>query len=183
MKNKIILVGGYCATGKSTFSRRLSRELNIPCFNKDIIKEMLGDGFGSESGEVFKKGSYVTTLLLIHYIAEQFLQVGKICILESNFVVQEIDELKILLEKYNCECLLFVFKGDLDVMFDRYCERERHWVHKLTSDREGFKNVMSEWYGLEKAEIGQKITVDTTSFENVDYENLYSAAKRFIADN
>jgi hypothetical protein len=144
---------------------------------------MFGDGFGPESGEVFKKGSYVTTLLLIHYIAEQFLQVGNICILESNFVVQEINELKIVLEKYNAECLLYVFKGDLDVMFDRYVERERHWVHKLVSDRDGFKNVMAERFGLENAETEQKITVDTTSFENVDYENLFAAAKRFIENN
>jgi len=73
MRNKIILVGGYCATGKSTFSLKLSQMINIPCFNKDIIKEVLGDGFGPENKMVEKKGSTSTFLLMLH-IAECFLQ-------------------------------------------------------------------------------------------------------------
>jgi predicted kinase len=77
MENKIILVGGYCATGKSTFSLELSKLLNIPVFNKDIIKEVLGDGFGPENNIVEQKGSAATFLLMLH-IAEQILQAGKI---------------------------------------------------------------------------------------------------------
>jgi predicted kinase len=80
MKNKIIIVGGYCATGKSTFSRELSHLLNIPCFNKDIIKEVLGDGLSPEDNMIDKNGSNTTFMLMLH-IAEQFLKTGKICIL------------------------------------------------------------------------------------------------------
>lgn len=185
MKNKIILVGGYCAAGKSTFANKLSQILNIPCFNKDIIKETLGDGFGSESGEVFKKGSKTTFMLMLH-IAERFLQAGQICILESNFVLEEIRDIKRLLEKYNGECMLFIFKGDLDIMYERYAERDetgkRHWVHKKVGDRDGFKNVMSGWLGLEEAEIEQKIVIDATLFDNINYENLFNAAKKFIEE-
>jgi hypothetical protein len=57
------------------------------------------------------------------YIAEQFLQVGKTCILESNFNSKGIEQIKILLEKYNYECLTFIFKGDFDVLFDRYIDK------------------------------------------------------------
>ncbi|MCL2722018.1 MAG: hypothetical protein FWD47_11860 [Treponema sp.] len=56
MQNKIILVGGCCAAGKSIFSNKLSNLLNIPCFNKDVIKEVLGEGFGSIEDIVKKKG-------------------------------------------------------------------------------------------------------------------------------
>jgi len=183
MKNKIILVSGYAATGKSTFSRKLAQELNIPCFNKDTIKEVLGDGFGSESGEVFKKGSYVTFILMLH-IAECFMQAERICILESNFKVKEIEEIIKLLEKYNGECFLFRFICDLNVAYDRYITRdnagERHWVHKGAGDIEGFKQTMSERFGLDDVEIANKIDVDTTSFENVNYEDLFTVAKKFI---
>lgn len=181
MQNKIILVGGYCAAGKSTFTRKLSRELNIPCFHKDTLKETLGDGFGSDSGEVFKKGSFTTFLLMLH-IAEQFLQAGQVCILESNFSLREIEQIKILLEKYNAECLLFIFKGNLDVLFDRYAERsgERHWVHKSAGDRESFKKVMAERFELEEAAIGESVIIDTTSFEKVNYEDLFDTSKRFL---
>ena len=183
MKNKIIIIGGYCATGKSTFARTLSRELNIPCFEKDIIKETLGDGFGPESGEVFKKGSFVTFMLMLH-IAECFLQAGRACILESNFRVQEFDRIKELLEKYNGECLLFKFKGDLDVIHKRYLERheagERHWVHKGGGTIETFKNAMTERFGLNGVEAERTVDVDATSFDDIDYENLVGIAKGFI---
>ena len=181
MKNKMILVGGYCAAGKSTFSQNLSRELKIPCFNKDAIKETLGDSFGTGNEEVFKKGSYTTFLLMLH-IAESFLKAGKVCILESNFTLREIEQVKALLEKYNGECLLYVFKGDLDILFDRYVKRdkERHWVHKTSGDREGFKNAMVSAFGrLEEAEIEQTVTVDATSFAEVNYDDLFEIAKRF----
>ena len=38
MNNKIIIVAGILAGGKTTFSQRLSKELGIPCLNKDLIK-------------------------------------------------------------------------------------------------------------------------------------------------
>jgi predicted kinase len=186
MKSKIILVGGYCATGKSTFSRKLSELLNIPCFNKDIIKEVLGEGFGSEYNLVEQKGSEVTFLLMLH-IAERFLQAGKICILESNFKKGEMEKIKTLLEKYNCECLTFIFKGDFGILFDRYMERDviekRHWVHKSAGEtKENFKNGHL-YFGIGEDGIGQIIFSDATSFKNVDYENLYTTAKQFILEN
>jgi predicted kinase len=186
MVNKIILVGGYPATGKSTFADKLSEELHIPCFKKDIIKETLGDGFGSDSIEVFKKGSYTTFLLMFH-ITKCLLQSGQGCILESNFALSEIEEIKILLEEYNSKCLTFRFISDLDVMYERYSERhnagKRHWIHKAAGDKEIFKRKMYDIYGLKGVEIGQMITVNVTSFHNVDYENLVRIAKRFQIDS
>ena len=180
-QNKIILVTGMPAAGKSTFSLKLAQRLNIPCFNKDMIKETMGDGFGSESGEVFKKGSKTTFLLMMH-IAERFLQVGQICILESNFLHHDSEQIKILLEKYNCECLTFMFGGNLDVLSERYFNRdtERHWVHGKAEDKETIKNYTLKTNILEVSFGGQVINVDATSFDKIDYEGLFMAAKKFI---
>ena len=191
-KGRIILVGGYCATGKSTFSRRLARLLGIPCFNKDTIKELLGDGFGPEpaaeargsppeNGLVFRKGSAVAFSLMLH-ITERFLQAGKPCILESNFKLNESEQLKALLDKYGCECLTFIFKGDLGVLYKRYSERdrERHWVHQSAGENADlFKNGQLG-AGLGEAAVGQTIYVDATEFEKVDYGELFDAARRFL---
>lgn len=186
MRNKIILIGGYCATGKTSFSHMLSQELNIPCFNKDIIDETMCDGFGSDSG-IADKGSEDVAFHLMLHIAERFLQTEKVCILENNYVLEEIEKIKILLDKYNCECLLYILKSDLDVMFDRYVERdksgERHWIHKPAGDKNRFKNLNAVMFGLEEVEIGEKIYIDTTSFEKVDYDALLTIAKRFIKNN
>jgi len=192
MKNKIILVGGYCAAGKSTFARKLSQELNIPCFEKDTIDETLCDGFGRES-KVYEMESENVAFDLMLYIAERFLQTEKPCIFENVFVLEELGKIKSLLEKYNCECLLFILKGNPDVMFERYAERdrtgERHWIHYPAENgsndgvsKSWFINDMPKMYKLEEAEIGQKIIVDTTSFDKINYDDLFSIAKRFIMD-
>jgi predicted kinase len=183
MNNKIIIVGGYCATGKSTFSHKLSQMFNIPCFNKDIIKEVLGDGFGPENNMVEKKGSAATFLLMLH-IAERFLQTEKLCILESNFKLKEMEQIKILLEKYNCKCLTFIFKGDFDILFDRYMKRDatekRHWVHNTAGENiDNFRNGHLQ-SGIGKIGIGQTITIDATSFDKINYDELFAIAKDFM---
>ena len=185
------MVGGYCASGKSTFSRRLSQLINIPCFNKDVIKEVLGDGFGqsggcfdaASGGMVIDKGSRVTFLLMLH-IAEEFLKAGMPCILESNFKLNEIEQIQSLLDKYNCRCLSFIFKGDLDILFYRYMERDdsekRHWVHSTAGEN---SENFGQWhlqYGIGKACIGKTIITDATSFTDIDYDELYSAAQEFM---
>ena len=183
MNNKIIIVGGYCATGKSTFSRKLSGMFNIPCFNKDVIKEVLGDGFGPENNMVEKKGSTATFFLMLH-IAECFLQTGKLCILESNFKLKEMEQIKTLLEKYNCECLTFIFKGDFDILFYRYMKRDtaekRHWVHNTAGENiDNFRDSHLQ-SGIGKTGIGQTITIDATSFDKVNYDELFAIVKDFI---
>ena len=38
MNKKIIIVEGYLASGKSTFAKRLSEQIKIPCLIKDTFK-------------------------------------------------------------------------------------------------------------------------------------------------
>jgi len=181
MKNKIIIVGGYCATGKSTFSRKLSHLLAIPCFSKDVIKEILADGLSTEDNMINKKGSNTTFMLMLH-IAEQFLLSNKICILESNFRLNESEILKKLLEKYNCESLTFIFNGELEVLSKRYMEREekRHWVHGTFGENiDNFRQYHKQ-NGPGEVKIGKTIVTDTTVFDKVNYEELVETAKNFI---
>jgi predicted kinase len=183
MKNKIILVGGYCATGKSVFSNKLSNLLKIPCFNKDVIKEVLGDGFGPENNMVELKGSSATFLLML-YIAEKILESNSICILESNFKQKEMDQIKILLEKYNSECLTFIFKGNFKILFNRYMERDvsekRHWVHNTAGeDEDNFEEAHLQ-SGIGETGIGKIIIKDATNFADINYDELYNIAKEFI---
>jgi len=77
--NKVIIVTGYPAAGKSTFAGKLAKQLHIPCFKKDLIKEVMSDGFGIENKELLfrdKKCSVATFLLMLH-IAEQIFANGK----------------------------------------------------------------------------------------------------------
>ena len=178
MKNKIIIVTGWNATGKSTFAQRLAEHICVPFFNSDVINETVGDGLGAEGWEIYKKSNAVTFSLLT-YIAERFLHVGQICILENNFIKPEIEIIKNLLQKYNCDCLTYMFNGDLDVLGERYYKRERHWVHSKARDAGVMKRYL-EHRMLMNVEIGQMVYVDATAFENIDYDSLLATAKDFI---
>ena len=94
MENKIILVAGHSATGKSTFAHRLSCELGIPCFFKDKLKEAMGDGFGQDSSLMYDKGNTEATINIMTLIAESFLKIGKVCILEANFRPPQDEQIK-----------------------------------------------------------------------------------------
>lgn len=189
MANKLIIIGGLIATGKSTFSRELSQRLQIPCFNKDVIREIMADGFGMENEELMnrdKKGSTATFMLLLH-IAERFMQTGNACILESNFSVRypqpvpECEQIRNMADKYNYECLTFAFSGDFDVLSERYINRdsERHWVHAKATDKEAIKNYCLN-SKLQEITIGQTVNINTTSFADVDFEGLFAIAGGFV---
>lgn len=182
-KTKLILISGYPATGKSTFAKRLSEHLGIPCFKKDTIKEALADGLGEDSKEVFAKGSAAAFSLICH-IAECFLQIGKPCILESNFRISEGEELKTLIK--NNDCLTFVFTGNPDTIYERCAARdnsgERHWVH-MAAGRDYFKNAFVDGcvkHRIGQIEIGEVIKVDATDFEKVDFDKLLTIADKFM---
>jgi adenylate kinase family enzyme len=191
MKNKIIIISGFPATGKSTFSQELSRRLRIPCFNKDIIREQMAEGFGVENAELMnrnKMGSTATTFLM-RYIAENFMKVGTACILESNFSVlypqplTECGHLALLAEKYRYDALTYAFTGDYAVLGQRYINRdsERHWVHERAADASAVKDYCAR-ARLDEINIGQTVKVDTTSFEDVDFERLYAIAGEFVKE-
>jgi hypothetical protein len=119
------------------------------------------------------------------HIAEQFLISKKICILESNFKLNESELIKKLLGKYDCECLTFIFKGDLEVLLKRYIERgktgKRHWVHGTFGENSDAFQKYHLQYGLGEVEIGKTIVTDTTVLDEVNYEELYKTAEMFIS--
>ncbi len=181
MGGKLILISGHCAAGKSTFAGRLSAKLGVPCFQKDRVKEILGDGLGNEGGLVYEKGSGATFLLMEH-ILERFLAAGGACILEGNFKPGELDRLRRLLEAHRGECLSFFFTGEMAVLYRRHREREgvRHWVHKPAG--ETLETFAAGQLRLGEDLPGQVVRVDTTEFERVDTEGLLAAARLFLRD-
>ena len=187
--SKIILIAGYPAAGKSTFARKLSEHLKIPYLAKDNIREIMADAFGAKNRELLnrnKNGSRAAFALMLH-MAERLLQVGSPCILESNFQVlhphptPEIEQIKYLLAKHNCECLTFTFKGDLDIISKRYFDRDanRHWVHEKAENPQSIKEYCTTTR-LDEFAIGKTITIDTTTFSSIDHENLYALARNFL---
>lgn len=65
---KLVLIMGDLAAGKSIFSKILSKRYNINVFNKDSVKEVLGDTVGFSNREENKKLSKAAMELMIHIL-------------------------------------------------------------------------------------------------------------------
>lgn len=181
---KLILVGGYCATGKSTFSRRLSERLGWLCLNKDTLKETVADTLEGMIQREYNAPLSITATRLMVHAAERSMRAGQPLILESNFRPHEAAELGALADTRGYEVLTYVFTADLRTVYDRYLAREgtpeRHWVHASV------KGLDFEAFCLGHAPfgtiiLGQMVHVDAADFNAVDYDGLFHIAEGFAA--
>ena len=146
---KLVLVMGDLATGKSTFSKILSQRYNVSVFNKDTIKEVLGDTIGFSNREENLKLSKATAQLML-FIFEEFCKLNKPLILESNFHKEELERFKDIAKKYNYDVLILVLRGNVNILHKRFLNRikneNRHSVHLSVSfdELDDFKNYIEK---------------------------------------
>lgn len=186
MGKVLIVVAGCVAGGKTTFSQRLSAELGIPVFNKDLIKITMGNHIEVKNREDSKTLSRATFDIMAH-VAECLMKTGQTLVLESNFIRAEGEVLRELAERYAYRLLTFVFTGDLRVLHKRFVERdnspERAAVNRifgLLDDFETFKNAVG---ALSEFDVGDTVVkIDTTHFDTVDFEALIRQAHAFTVN-
>lgn len=134
--NKLLLITGDLATGKSTFSDILSKRYDTVVFMKDTIKEVLGDTIGFENREENLKLSKATMELMIFAFLE-FAKLNKNIILEANFHKEDLKRLHELADAYNYEIMVLVLRADVNILHKRYLNRiyneNRHPVHLSTT--------------------------------------------------
>lgn len=134
--NKLILIMGDLATGKSTFASILSKRYETNMFFKDSIKEVLGDTIGFSNREENKKLSNAT-MELMFFILSEFGKINKNLILESNFHTVELAKIHEIANEYNYEVLTLVLRGETELLHKRFLNRieneNRHSVHLSTS--------------------------------------------------
>lgn len=134
--NKLIIIMGDLATGKSTFASILSKRYETNMFFKDSIKEVLGDTIGFSNREENKKLSNAT-MELMFFIFSEFGKVNKNLILESNFHTVELEKIHKIANEYNYDVLTLVLRGETELLHKRYLNRikneNRHSVHLSTS--------------------------------------------------
>ena len=86
---KLILITGDLATGKSTLAKKLSQNLKILSFTKDVLKEVLSDVIGFTNRQENKKLSIASVDIMKH-IFTQYAFLEQDLILEANFHKVEI---------------------------------------------------------------------------------------------
>lgn len=192
MNKKIIIVEGYLAAGKSTFTRQLSNEINVPYLIKDTFKIALCESILITNREEGSRFSVVTFDAMM-YVVERFMETKYPIIIEGNFVptgMKKKDEagvIKALIDKYDYQSLTYKFIGDTQVLFDRYIERNR-LPERGDANRDFIEppySVFDEYCNnLSKFSIGGKVEIiDTTDFTKVDFKDYITCATKFLNKN
>ena len=164
---KLLLITGDIAAGKTTFSRILSERYHSAVFQKDSIKEVLGDTIGFQNREENKKLSNATLGIMFH-IFSQTVQTGGDLILEANFHEHELEKLHSIANQNQYEVLTIVLRGNPEILYQRYLHRmneeNRHPVHLSTTldVKEDFLKT-AEWIKKEKV-MGETLVIEASDF-------------------
>ncbi len=180
---RLLLIMGDLATGKSTFSEILSKRYHTVVFNKDSIKEILGDTIGfSNREENLKLSNAAVGVMQLAFSV--FAGLDKNLILEANFHREEVEKLYETASAHNYEVLILVLRGDLQILHKRYLNRiyyeNRHPVHLSTTCDifEDFKEYI-EAARAEKTE-GNIITIQADDFSYQKDEELLRKIDAFM---
>lgn len=128
--NKLILITGNLASGKSTLAKSLGDYLGCVVINKDELKEIECDVFDYQTREENKLLSLAAMKNMIHFFSRVALT-GADIILEANFRTDEICEIADIASENNYQVILFELLGDYDLLYERFLERmkNRHKAH------------------------------------------------------
>ena len=181
--SKLLLVMGDLATGKSTFSDILSKRYDTNVFNKDSIKEVLGDTIGFSNREENLKLSRATMELML-FVFSEFTKLNKNLILESNFHKEELERLYEIASDNNYKVLVLILCGDVNILHKRYLNRiyneNRHPVH-LSTTFDIFDDFKKYIEAARKEKIdGNVIHINADNFSYQKDEALLSKIDEFM---
>lgn len=164
---KLLLITGDIAAGKSTFSKILSKRYCAAVFQKDSIKEILGDHIGFRNREENKKLSNAAVEIMSH-IFSRIAVTGGDLILEANFHEDELEKLQAIAKENQYDVLTLVLQGNAEVLYSRYMHRmkeeNRHPVH-LTTTMDVKEDFVKIAEGIRNEKImGKILMIEATTF-------------------
>jgi predicted kinase len=184
MKKKLIIVTGYLAAGKTTFSTKLSQSLQLPCLQKDTVKSVIGREIEMKSRTESSLFSRVTFDLMMHF-ADRLMACGYPFILEGNFNQGNGVVLQELIDHYGYETLTYFFQGDLGILHQRFLERdlseERDPVNKIHGLLDRFEDFENVAIALDAFSVsGTIMRIDGTYFSPSKDESAIESARNYL---
>lgn len=180
---KLIILTGDLATGKTIYSKILSERYKIEAYNKDTLKEILGDEIGFNNREENLKLSHGAVSVMMH-IFKKYSELNHDIILEANFHKKELEEINNFVKENNYDLLLLNFKADEKILYDRFLNRahneNRHIVH-LTCGLDSF-DEFKEYLNHSREEVKEfeMTNVDANTFDYQNDEKLFSLIDDFM---
>ena len=177
---KLILITGDLATGKSTLAKKLSQNLKIMSFTKDVLKEVLSDVIGFSNRQENKKLSIASVDIMKH-IFTQYAFLEQDLILEANFHKEEIENLQNLANQHGYKVIILYLQGEADYLFERFTNRikneNRHPTH-CTSDIIEKENFTK--YLLANREELKDFDYKLIKIQGENYSEVFENAVKFI---
>jgi predicted kinase len=182
----LIIVSGLPGAGKSTLSQRLADHFLLPLIQKDMIKETLCDVL--ECATLSQSQLYGrASMVLLYQFAEVILKRGHPCIIESVFHLSfSMQDLLKLQQHCPFFPLQIYCRAEIAVLAERVKQRwesgqrhRGHMEHLRTFDP---KLPIPLDYLQPLPLDGHIIEVDTTDFEMIDYERLFTQIQLVLGD-
>ena len=180
---RLLLITGDIAARKTTFSNQLAQRYSVAVFQKDTIKEILGDNIGFRDREENRKLSNAAVQLMAH-LFWQIAQTGSDLILEANFHGSELEQLHELANRMQYRVLTLVLRGEAEILYGRYLHRmraeNRHPVHLSTTldVKEDFIST-AQLIRSEKI-VGEALWIDACDFSYQQDEQLLRTIDLFM---
>ena len=183
-KPQLIITTGRPAAGKSTLAKWLSKELGIPFFSKDNVREVLFESLGSKDRK-WAQTLGRTSVDIMFYLAEMQFEAGCSVILDNSFDPSlSASRFQALKAKYGIETIQIVCDSDQETLFNRFRERaiagNRHQGHGDNDVLEDLRVYLGKEQSLVMDIGGTIIGVDTTDFSKVDYRAILNDVKLAI---
>lgn len=194
-----ILITGIPASGKSFLAEYLAKNLLLPMFSKDRVKELLFDTVGFHSREEKMILNDIATEMIYLY-AKSLMKSKHAFILENNFEKSSQSIISSLMRQFDYKSITINLSGDYCKIYERFCERnrksERHPGHVVNDcfprvvtpadyEQVTYDQFVSEIKkrGMDCWDIGgSRIHFDTTDIEQFDWEAVVQQVKKVLTE-
>ena len=178
---RLIVITGDLAAGKSTLAMTLSARYQIPFITKDALKEIACDIIGYSSREENRELSIVATGDMIYFF-KQCALANQDLILEANFRTEELNELKSVAEQYHYRVVLLVLTGDIPLLYQRFLDRlpGRHIAHRSIHLEESYEKFANYIISLREQDL--VFTPNYLDMSNLDEDEVVEEALQIIED-
>ncbi len=169
---KLIIVNGLPASGKTSLAEELSRELHIPMFNKDGVKEVLSDSMRVVSVQGSRRFNDPSWALLF-YISKTLLTHKFSVIIEGNFKPSpDMEEFGLQLKNSGVTIIEIFCKVPGEILVDRFTKRldGRHPIHPRVIPLSFVRELRAS--KLTPLNIGKTLEIDTSDFSKIPYRKI-----------
>ena len=164
---KLIILTGMLASGKSTIADMIEQKSDFIVLKKDAYKEKLVDEIGFTTREENRNIS-IMAVKKIFIDMENLMKEDKNIVLDANFRKDEIDEIYLIAKKHNYDIRLYVFEGNLEILYERFLKRipTRHKAHLSIGLQNSFDNFKEYNLQLVNFDINYPyVKIDSTKFD------------------